>query len=51
MFFFYYNWIFRVLLPKMTWRKNTTNKKVIYLTFDDGPIPEVTEWVLQELNN
>lgn len=21
----------------------------IYLTFDDGPIPEITEWVLQEL--
>lgn len=26
---------------------NTENK--IYLTFDDGPIPEVTEWVLEEL--
>ncbi len=26
---------------------NTENK--IYLTFDDGPIPEITEWVLQEL--
>ncbi len=23
-----------------------SQKKVIYLTFDDGPIPEVTEWVL-----
>jgi peptidoglycan/xylan/chitin deacetylase (PgdA/CDA1 family) len=26
---------------------NTENK--IYLTFDDGPTPEVTEWVLEEL--
>lgn len=26
---------------------NNDNK--IYLTFDDGPTPEVTEWVLQEL--
>ncbi len=26
---------------------NTENK--IYLTFDDGPIPEITEWVLEEL--
>lgn len=26
---------------------NTTN--TIYLTFDDGPIPEVTEWVLDVL--
>lgn len=32
----------------MTWRKET-NDKIIYLTFDDGPIPEVTEWVLDEL--
>jgi peptidoglycan/xylan/chitin deacetylase (PgdA/CDA1 family) len=26
---------------------NSENK--IYLTFDDGPIPEITEWVLEEL--
>ncbi|NQV77863.1 MAG: polysaccharide deacetylase family protein [Lutibacter sp.] len=25
-------------------------EKVIYLTFDDGPTPEITEWTLQELN-
>lgn len=25
-------------------------EKVIYLTFDDGPTPEVTEWTLNELN-
>ncbi|MUP44570.1 polysaccharide deacetylase family protein [Gramella sp. BOM4] len=25
------------------------NKKAIYLTFDDGPVPEVTPWVLEEL--
>ncbi len=49
MFFFYYNWVFRVLFSKMTWRRNSSNRKVIYLTFDDGPIPEITEWVLQEL--
>ncbi len=24
-------------------------EKVLYLTFDDGPIPEVTPWVLQQL--
>lgn len=49
MFFFYYNRLFRLFFPKMTWRKDTTKKKVIYLTFDDGPIPDVTEWVLKEL--
>jgi|TARA_B110000285_G_scaffold135112_1_gene151405 peptidoglycan/xylan/chitin deacetylase (PgdA/CDA1 family) len=26
-----------------------TTEKVIYLTFDDGPIPEVTPWVLEQL--
>lgn len=26
-----------------------TNEKVIYLTFDDGPIPEITPFVLEEL--
>ena len=32
----------------MMWQVNTVEKE-IYLTFDDGPIPEVTEWVLLEL--
>ena len=26
------------------------NSKEIYLTFDDGPIPEITPWVLEELS-
>lgn len=25
-------------------------EKAVYLTFDDGPTPEITEWVLAELN-
>ena len=37
-------WIFR----SITWRI-PTDEKVIYLTFDDGPIPEVTPWVLETL--
>ncbi len=31
-----------------TW-KIAIDKKEIYLTFDDGPIPEITTWVLQTL--
>ncbi|MCD6543211.1 MAG: polysaccharide deacetylase family protein, partial [Flavobacteriaceae bacterium] len=27
-----------------------TDKKEIYLTFDDGPIPEITDWVLKTLD-
>jgi len=37
------------LFPNFTWRI-PTNEKVLYLTFDDGPIPEVTPWVLEQLD-
>ena len=38
----------RRLYPQALWRKET-DKKTIYLTFDDGPIPEITPWVLDVL--
>ncbi|MEE4000089.1 polysaccharide deacetylase family protein [Tenacibaculum sp. FZY0031] len=41
--------ILKQLFAKYTW-SFFTNKKEIYLTFDDGPIPEVTEFVLNQLN-
>lgn len=37
------------LFPNFTWSIPTTNKE-LYLTFDDGPIPEVTPWVLDQLS-
>jgi peptidoglycan-N-acetylglucosamine deacetylase len=37
------------LFPSLIW-KIKTNEKILYLTFDDGPIPELTPWVLSELN-
>ena len=36
------------MYPNFLWRVKT-DEKVIYLTFDDGPIPEITEFVLEEL--
>lgn len=36
------------LFPNFTW-KIPTNEKVLYITFDDGPVPEVTPWVLEQL--
>jgi peptidoglycan-N-acetylglucosamine deacetylase len=42
------NFLMRALYPNFVWRK-PTQEKVIYLTFDDGPIPEVTEFVLETL--
>jgi peptidoglycan/xylan/chitin deacetylase (PgdA/CDA1 family) len=42
--------LYSILFPKYVWKKKTT-KQVVYLTFDDGPIPDVTEWVLNTLNH
>lgn len=36
------------MFPKRIWAFPNSEKK-IYLTFDDGPIPEVTPWVLDAL--
>ncbi len=43
--------IYRMLFRKALWRLIPENKheKVVYLTFDDGPIPETTEWILDTL--
>jgi peptidoglycan/xylan/chitin deacetylase (PgdA/CDA1 family) len=38
----------RKIYPNALWKINT-DEKVIYLTFDDGPVPGLTEWVLDEL--
>jgi peptidoglycan/xylan/chitin deacetylase (PgdA/CDA1 family) len=39
------NRFLKFLFPKYIWELPNSEEK-IYLTFDDGPIPEVTEWVL-----
>lgn len=39
-----------MLFPKGIWRIPSNNEKVVYLTFDDGPIPEITPWVLDLLD-
>lgn len=41
------SWLIR-LFPKITW-KFSSSEKVIYLTFDDGPVPEATPFVLEQL--
>lgn len=42
--------LYRLLFPKAIWRLKKRGRKVVYLTFDDGPIPEVTPWVLDTLD-
>ena len=40
----------RLLYPRALWRMNP-QERAVYLTFDDGPIPEVTPWVLDVLEH
>lgn len=40
--------IVQKLFPNYHWQGETT-KKVIFLTFDDGPISYITPWVLEKL--
>jgi peptidoglycan/xylan/chitin deacetylase (PgdA/CDA1 family) len=40
---------FRQLFPGFTWKRPAGEGLEVYLTFDDGPIPEVTEFVLDQL--
>src|ERR1035437_5665516 len=42
------NFLLRSLYPSALWRIPAPKKK-LFLTFDDGPIPEVTPWVLSPL--
>lgn len=39
----------RWLYPRACWRMSAS-KQAVYLTFDDGPIPEITPWVLDVLD-
>lgn len=42
---------YRILYRKALWRVPVAGQKTVYLTFDDGPIPEITPWVLDVLDN
>jgi peptidoglycan/xylan/chitin deacetylase (PgdA/CDA1 family) len=41
--------LYRAFFPGAHWRFHP-EEKVVYLTFDDGPIPEMTPWVLDVLD-
>lgn len=40
----------RWLYPSAIWRMNP-EERAVYLTFDDGPIPEATPWILDTLDH
>lgn len=41
-------WILKKLYPGCTWNIET-DEKILYLTFDDGPNPQATPFVLEQL--
>jgi peptidoglycan/xylan/chitin deacetylase (PgdA/CDA1 family) len=42
------NYFVKKIFPNYVWNiPNNENK--VFLTFDDGPIPEITEWTLEQL--
>ena len=44
------NFLLRTVYPECWWKIEDQAEPTIYLTFDDGPIPEVTEFVLEQLD-
>lgn len=42
--------LYRLLFPEAVWRIKKRGRKVAYITFDDGPIPETTPWLLDLLD-
>ena len=40
----------RTVYPEFWWKIDDAADPTIYLTFDDGPIPDVTEFVLEQLD-
>ena len=40
---------YRLLFPEAIWRMQRKDRRMVYLTFDDGPVPEATPWVLDLL--
>ena len=38
----------KLFYPRLIWRKSN-KEKILYLTFDDGPIPEITPFILDTL--
>lgn len=43
--------LYRLLFPEAIWRLKFRRRRTVFLTFDDGPIPEMTPWVLDTLDH
>ncbi|MDE6535210.1 MAG: polysaccharide deacetylase family protein [Muribaculaceae bacterium] len=43
--------LYRLMFPEAVWRIQVVGRKVAYLTFDDGPVPEATPKILEILDH
>lgn len=43
------NWLIKTVFSNYVWQI-PNDEKIVYLTFDDGPTPEITDWVLNQLD-
>lgn len=41
--------VIQKLFPNFHWNVDSSDAPVLYLTFDDGPIPEITPWIQEQL--
>lgn len=41
---------FQLFNTLLTWKVNKEKENTIYITFDDGPHPEITPWVMEQLD-
>lgn len=45
-------WLIRAIYPGVLWRVDLKEgDKRVFLTFDDGPVPGITPWVIDQLKN
>ncbi len=42
-------WLLKKLYSSLVWRMPANNEKILYLSFDDGPQPVATPFVLDAL--
>lgn len=44
-------WLLKKIFPNYVWEFSSSKKndKILYLTFDDGPTPKITQWTLDIL--
>ena len=47
-YFYTSRWWMQLRYPSLVWNIKTSQKEV-FLTFDDGPHPEITPWVMEQL--